>query len=279
MNLNYIKKIALEALNNAYKIHEKLGCDGETLIKKNRFEETALKLDIEAEKTVIQTFKRANLSIKIISEEHGEFIIGKNPKYLAILDGLDGSSIYKKSRGTGRYGTMLGIFANTDPIYNDYLFNGAIEHSTNKIFYAIKNSGAFMIKNNTKRTIHTINQKKLNTKQKIYIDEDFDINRKTFSSKLLNFNTAYLGSSCAHYIDIASGNAILTLECTRKNNLEIAVAYGLIKEAGGVMMTLDKKELGRKKYYTFGQKHHIPIVTACTTNLALDLIDYIERSK
>jgi fructose-1,6-bisphosphatase/inositol monophosphatase family enzyme len=44
---------------------------------------------------------------------------------------------------------------------------------------------------------------------------------------------------------------MLALECTRKGNLEIAVAYGLIREAGGVMTTADGEDLGPKGYQTF----------------------------
>ena len=44
------------------------------------------------------------------------------------------------------------------------------------------------------------------------------------------------GSSAIAYVDIATGEAHINLEYTRKDNLEIAVAYGLLKEAGAVLI-------------------------------------------
>ncbi len=271
----HIKDVALTALTNAYKIHEKLGPCGKEMVKRNQFDEKALRVDVEAEKGVIQTLRHNRVPIKIVSEEHGTIIIGNNPEYLGILDGLDGSSVYKKSRGKGRYGTMFAIFSGLDPKYSNYLFSGAMEHSTGRLFYAMKKYGAFVIEDAIQTPIYTSGQKKISKSSKIYIDEYFDINRKTFLSKLLNYNTSYLGSSCTYYVDLASGKADLVLECTRKNNLEIAVAYGLITEAGGAMMSIDKTKLGQMKYNTFGQHCHIPVVTASTKQLALNLIDRI----
>jgi len=276
MNIEVLEKIGLKALRSAYMIHEELGAKGEELVEKNRFGDMSLVCDIEAEKAVIDVFRDENVPIKIISEEHGIVIIGDNPKYLAVLDGIDGSAVYKKLRSKGRYGTMLGIFSNIDPIYDDYLFSGVMEHATNKLFYATKNSGAFVVKDNILTQIHSLLKNKIDTNSKIYIDEYFDINKEVFSSKLKEYNTLCLCSSCVYYVDVSSGEAILALECTRKNNLEIAVAYGLIIESGGVMMSTDKIGLGKRKYYEFGQDSNIPVVTASSEQLAFNLIDCIK---
>jgi len=278
MNQNEIEEIALTTLKKTYDVHQELGAFGEKDVKKNQFWDTALKCDIEAEKAVLEVLKKAKVPIKIISEEHGDIEIGKNPIYLGILDGLDGSSVYKKSRGKGRYGTMFGIFSNLNPSYSDYIFSGAMEHSTNRLFYSTKGKGNFIITNNDKsKQIHCSNVSKLNEVKKIYIDEYFDINKKTFSSKLQDFNPLYLGSSCVYYIDLASGEADLVLECTRKGNLEIAVAYGLETESGAVMVDLDGKSLGDKKYFEFGQDKNIPVISASTKKLAQELINFISK--
>ena len=71
---------------------------------------------------------------------------------------------------------------------------------------------------------------------------------------------------------MARGAADAALACKRKLNLEIADAYGLVTEAGGVMLTWDKTSLEHRHYWTFAQDEHTPIVTASTLALAYDII-------
>ena len=83
-------------------------------------------------------------------------------------------------------------------------------------------------------------------------------------------------SRATHYVDLASGNADLILECTRKGNLEMAAAYGLITEAGGVMVTSDGFSIKNKRYLELGQKDYLPIVIASTIELAKELLDKLK---
>ncbi len=276
-----LEKIALAALERAYNVHQELGADGEQLIRKNQFGETALKADIEAEKAVINAFREAKVPIRIISEEHGITEVADNPVYLGILDGLDGSGVYKKEREKGRYTTMLGIFSNLNPKYDDYLFSGVMEHSTRRLFYALKNKGSLLVKNGKTTSIKCSSVKKLDKNTKIYADELFDkvfntsFIHDTYLSKLRDHNLLHENASSVHYVDLANGSADLVLECTRKGNLEIAVAYGLETESGGVIVTLDGQSLGSRRYLEFCQDKHVPVISAATKELAEDLIKHL----
>ena len=66
MDLQQLKEISLLALKKANQLHEQLGVSGEEIIAKNEHGETALKIDVEAEKVVISTFREAKVPIKII---------------------------------------------------------------------------------------------------------------------------------------------------------------------------------------------------------------------
>ncbi|MBU0471938.1 MAG: hypothetical protein KKF89_04810 [Nanoarchaeota archaeon] len=281
IDINELKEISISALKNAYKIHESLGLSGEELIKKNQFGDTTLRVDIEAEKAVINTLQERNIPIRIISEEHGTIDITDNPIFLGVLDGLDGSNIYKKERGKGRYGTMFAIFSGLDPKYNDYIFSGIMEHSTRRLFHAFKNKGSFVIENDNIIPIKCSSCKTLDKETRVYIDEkDNDqkwhpFMKEIFTNKLKGYDLKWLGSSAVYYADLASGNADLALECTRKGNLEIAVAYGLVTESGGVIISLEGTSLESKKYLEFGQDKYIPVISAATKELALKLIEYI----
>lgn len=257
-------------------MHDALGKAGEELVQKNQFGETALRVDVECEKVILDYLRESKIPIRVISEEHGQIDIVENPRYLGILDGLDGSSDYKKGRGQTRYGTMFGIFDTTNPNYSDYLVSGIVEHSTKKLYIAKRNNGAFVIEGNKRTPICSSGRTQFDTTARIYIDEYFEINKGTFTKKLKGFNTYYFDSSAVYYADVASGAADLALECTRKNNLEIAVAYGLETEAGAVMVGLDGASIGGKKYLEYGQKEHIQVVTAATQELAERLLEHIK---
>src|SRR3989344_705493 len=274
------EQIALDSLHRALSVHDNLGETGEELVQKNQFGETALRVDVECEKAVLDFLREAKIPIRVISEEHGQVDITENPRYLGILDGLDGSNVYKKERVRARYGTMFGIFATTNPNYGDYLMSGIMEHSTKRLFIASNNGGAFVIEGDKRTPIHSSGRVQLDLDTQIYIDEYFEINRNTFLNRLQSFKPKSrdfsAGSSAVHYADVASGAADLALECTRKNNLEIAIAYGLETEAGAVMVDLDGVTIGDKKYLEFGQKEKIPIITAATKELADRLLERIK---
>ena len=92
-----------------------------------------------------------------------------------------------------------------------------------------------------------------------------------------HFDYQFFGSTAVNFFDMAIGTTDLDLECTRKGNLEFAVGYPLIKEAGGFMVTLDGKSIGPKKFLEFGQNEHVPIITASTIQLVRDAINYIHN--
>ncbi len=276
MNIKDLEAIGVSAMQESYKVHESLGVEGEQIVAKNQFGDTAVKADIECEKAIINLLISRAVPIKIISEEHGTFVIGENPIFTGVLDGLDGSSVYKKARGVGRYGTMFAIFSGLNPTYNDYLFSGTMEHSVDKLCYSTKDGGSFMISGGKKNPISCNGKKELDRDGLIYIDEYFEINRNTFSKPLAGYNTKYAGSSCVYYADVASGEADMALECTRKGNLEIAVAHGLIRGSGGVMLTLDGEKIDDKKYLEFGQEESVQVITAATLELARDLLRHIK---
>ncbi|MEI6144257.1 MAG: hypothetical protein WCP91_01515, partial [Candidatus Berkelbacteria bacterium] len=232
------------------------------------------------EKTIIDFLKATNLNIKLISEEHGITKIGGKPEYLAIMDGLDGSGLYKNERCKGRYATMFGIFLGENPHYQDYLVCGIAEHAKKKIYLAVRGQGSELIENNTYAPIKTSGVIQLSKKTKIRVDDFFPTNSRVFSEPLKKsgYTTTYDKSSSIYYADVACGRADLALECTRKGNLEIAISYGLIHESDGVICDVSGHDLGPRLYLEFGQQAQLPIITAATAELAQDLIKFLENN-
>lgn len=267
-----LSAVLIDALRAATEVHNQLGEAGEELIEKNQFGETALRADIACEAAVIETLRQQDIPIRVISEEHGQVVIGDRPRFLGVLDGLDGTGVYKAERGKGRYGTMFGIFEGTDPTYDDYLVSGIMEHSTGRLFMAVKGQGAFVIENDVSTPIHTSGKTELDSQFVFWADTAYGITNKTFTEKARPFKPFWrpytAGSLAVHHVDVASGEADLAFECTRKGVLEEAVSYGLITESGGAICDVSGESLGDKKYLQFGQETQIPLIIAATPELA-----------
>jgi fructose-1,6-bisphosphatase/inositol monophosphatase family enzyme len=271
------EQIVSSALRRAYEVHENLGVRGEELIQKNQFGETALRVDIEAEEAVINVLKENHIPMRVISEEHGQIDITPNPSYLGVLDGLDGSNRYQAGRGKERYGTMFGVFSNINPTYGDYLTSGIMEHSTGKFFSAKKGAGSSLLeKNGDKSSIHASNDNALNKDTKIYINKYWELCQKVFLEKLSEFKIEDPRAYAAYFSDLASGNTGLVLTATGKNNLEIAIGFGLITESGGTVVDLNGDSLEDKKYLQFGQTEQLPIIAAANKELAQNLINFLK---
>lgn len=284
--IDRIRDIGVGALRSAYQTHEQLGDSGKIKVKKNQYGETALRGDVECEGAVIESVRASGLPLRIISEEHGTVDLTSNPEFIGILDGIDGTKEYVEKGSLGRYGTMFGIFEGLNPKYEDYIFNSSMEHPKKRLFFSSRGGGAFVSGvDGNERPINTSNMKKLDRKALIYCDFDSgfsetDLYEKTFLSKMRDFNLAEHYASQTHYVGVASGEAALALEFTRKGNLEIAVGFGLVKEAGGGIVDIEGRDLGGMRYLEFGQgeKEHIPIIIACTNELVGELVKYLRNN-
>jgi len=276
LNEEVAAKVCTDALHKAYQVHEALGASGEEVIRENQYAEGALRVDVEIEAAIIQYFDESGLPIRIVSEEHGTVDLNTSPQYLAILDGLDGSSVYKASRGIGRYGTMLGLYTGSNPKYGDYLFGGIMEHSANRLLTGVRNKGCWCVEGGREYPIVVSTEMALNHDTKIQIDEYWEFNRQFFSAPLSAYNTSSPISSAMHYADLASGEADIVCECTRKGNLEIGVAYGLVTEAGGGIYTASGESIEGKHFLQFSQETQMPIISGATESLVVAMIDLLE---
>lgn len=270
MRAEELAEIGIKALKEAKRIHDQLGEDGLTPVPSpNQFGEQALKADVYAERAVLDTLRKYQLPIRVISEEHGTTDITEKPSFLGILDGIDGTSRYKKGRGKLRYGTMFGISSNLNPRYKDYIFSGVMEHPTDKLWYATKNLGAFLKENGQDTLIKSSSQETIDSHTRVYTGENYNnLSRALFAGKFEDQWSKEPLSAAISYVDIASGFAELEAEVTRKQNLEQMIAYGLLREAGADMYSIDGKSLAGQIYLDFGQTESVAIFTAANPQLA-----------
>ena len=284
-----------QGLIATHELHERLGEVGLTEVQKNEYGDTAMKLDIESEATIIKLLESLNLHTQVHSEEHGDFEIGDRATQIgltAAIDGLDGSGVYKKERGKGRYGTMFALFSGQSPNYGDYLAAGVMEHAIGKLYLAVKDKGLDVVdvQSNVTTEAKVNNHVALSHDSTIYVDsaevgpdnlqyaEYYGKNKVTFADPLNKAGYIYarLGSSAIHFVDLATGRADLVGESTRKGNLEFATAYALVHESGGVMVSIDGKDIGNQPFNEFGQHEHIPIMAAPNMTIVQHVIDLIK---
>src|SRR3989344_6413191 len=264
MVIEEVAEIGIEALRQAKKVHDELGENGLTPVPSpNQFGEQALLADVLCEKAILDTLRVAHFPIRVTSEEHGTTYITEEPIFSGTADGLDGTVIYKKGPGIGRYGTMFGIASGLNPRYEDYLFSGIMEHASNMLWIATKGQGSYLISENDKTKIIASQKSVFDESARIYTGENYnELSRKIFAGKFpFNWKKEPL-SAAIEYVDIASGEAELEVEVTRKGNLEQMIAYGLLKEAGADMYTFNGENIGGQKYLEFGQSEFIPIFSA-----------------
>ncbi len=271
-----VVEIGILALRAAKSVHDRLGEDGLTVVPSlNQFGEQALKADIETEKAVLEALRKSGLPIRVVSEEHGTTDLSGKPEFLGILDGIDGTSQYREGRNKLRYATMLGIAFGADPRYKDYLFSGFMEHSTNRLWIGLRGQGGFLVDSDGNRTqIHTSDKTIFDESAQIYAltPKYSDTAKKYLTNLTENFQTHTIVSLAISYADVASGKADLEVGVTRKRNLEQMIAYGLITEAGGVMVDINEKSIANQKYLSWGQKRALLYVTAATQELARSFI-------
>lgn len=280
-----IQMAGLEALKNALKQVRNLGEDGKLKDKINRFDEQGLRADYEAEEAVIESFRKAGLPARVISEEHGQIDLAPNPTMLVSLDGIDGSGAYKEG---ARSGTMLAIFSNTHKMvdnftYDDCIFAGVADIKTGEITYATRGKGSYTLQENGETDYARVSTRtRLTNGVKMYIDggeKGMIINDKVFTGPLetIKFKTQphNSGSSAVHYVDLASGRYDAVCEHTRKGNLELPTAYRLVAEAGGFMSAVidgGLVNLANQDFLTFGQDRNIPVIAASTQELTRAIV-------
>lgn len=278
-----LRDLCNQALVAAYNAHNTLGRQGLKIIPLPlASRRTTIKGDLEAEVAVVQAFRAINSSWMIYSEELGQTKITyqrQPPAFLAVLDGIDGTTAYLNKFGLSRYATMLGIFSGTNPTYGDSLYGGIMEHATHRLFYASQGEGAYVldIKQGQTHPLHTSDARQLNPGIRIVADTNVDrVFHQTVVTplvqKLSGFHIPCGDSTAQHYAMLAAGEVEAVIECTRKGNLEPAAAYQLIKAAGGVIMTLDGVSLDNKHFLEFGQDDHIPFIAAANEDLGCQLV-------
>ncbi|GEM_PF-4462309 len=300
MNKDYVLA-GVNALRSAYLAQRKLlrkGNIGEFVLKGSGLDR-ATRGDFESEEAVIKSFQRSGLPIRIFSEEHGQIDIGKNPRYFAVLDGVDGSSAMAANPNT-RCGTMVAIATTLDPLYRDFLFGGVTEYSTNRILFGVQGKGSTLIENpGVKETVTSVVPKKrlpLGKDTRIYIDdptlfEDYkpgitsgldavgQFMREKFTQPLKEGGLEHLSaqaSGAATSMDFLLGDVDALCLVIAKGVFEPPASYALTRSINGFVLGADGKDIGPRKWSTYGRPMS-GVLAVPSRKLGRDLMRLIKK--
>ncbi|MBS7655123.1 fructose 1,6-bisphosphatase [Candidatus Bathyarchaeota archaeon] len=199
------------------------------------------KVDYIAEKTVIETLNKLNVSCILVSEEAGVKKLGEKPKEFIILDPIDGT--LNALRGINFYCCSLAV---SKTLFLKSVYAGLVMDLVNgDVYYAEKDKGAYLNNNE----VHTSNVTSLN---KALIGLDLCFTNSEDIKKIANlFNyarhTRHFGANALELCQIANNVTDAFIDARNKiRAVDIAASQLIVKEAGGVIVSLNGEELNMK---------------------------------
>ncbi len=227
-------------LNLCKSIGEKVFAEAQKYLKKDERKkivglgfggDKTLFLDDLIEKLIINELKSTGKNFKLITEEAGIKNFGEEPEVLVVVDPIDGSNNMKFGLPFVSTSIAVGDLTETmKGIEVGYIGNVV----TGDSYYAVKNKGAF--KNNERIQV---------TKERTgCVIVDVIKNRKENFRRLIDFGDNFpyvrmLGSGCLGTCFVAEGAVDGFLWLNGKRTIDHPASQLILKEAGGVMKTIE----------------------------------------
>jgi len=276
---NAIKEVFVGAMAEAHRMYLTLGEEGTQELNDNQFGNRVLKMDVGCERAIIDFLKKEKVPVKIYSEEHGLIQMVDDPKFLVVLDGLDGSYRFRDDWKNARSGTIFGIFDGVNPLYDDYLISGFYEHVNNKLYFVEKEKGAWVMSDGIVDKLATSNVLDLSDDVKIYADFYWEFDQQYYRKIISRYRVSDPAIAGVYYSDLSGGDCDVVLRCSGKQNLEMMVMYGVVKEAGGVVIDKNGEDIGNRKYLQFGQDEDNKevMMAAASKSLANEVVKFLEK--
>ena len=195
------------------------------------------KIDIVAEKAVLDYFKKINFECVVLGEECGRVDLSNQPKGFVIMDAIDGSA--NAVRGVPFFCCSLA-FAKDNKISS--ITDGVVtDLSSGDMYWASKGKGAFL------------NGKKIRVQENEPTYRIISINISGATPELIHRlqpvfkshnHTRHFGANALEMALFARGLIDIFIDLRDKIRIQdMAAGYLLIKEAGGLMLDANLKPL------------------------------------
>ena len=232
-------------------------------------DEPLTKGDLAVSKTLKDYLLKSGLPAILTSEEAGIIHSPYQPLWAIYFDEVDGTFNYE--RNILPCSTVISAFNYSSNLkFRDAVFAGVLDHTSDRLWYALKNAGCFL--NGIK--VQTSKNKKLGKRTSVIIDHgpcSKDVER--FLEVYASTWVRNVSSAGFHLAGVASGNFDAYILPIQKAH-ELGAGYLLIKEAGGTIIDFDGNLIGGQ---TFDFNKTYPIIAAANSELAERLRDKIVK--
>ena len=225
------------------------------------------KIDIVAEKTVLDYLKKINFDCVVLGEECGRVELSNNPKGYLIMDAIDGSA--NAVRGIPffccslAFATENKLSSITDAVVTN-LLNG-------DLYWATKNKGAYL--NETRIFVHD--------KKPVY--RIVGINTSGATPELMrrlqpvfekHNHTRHFGANALEMAFFARGLIDVFIDLRDKIRIQdIAAGYFLIKEAGGLVLDANLNPLESDLDY----QTRLSFIAAANQEILDDIMSQVKK--
>ncbi len=224
------------------------------------------KIDIVAEKTVLDYLKKINFECVVLGEECGRVELSKSPKGFLIMDAIDGSA--NAVRGIPFFCCSLA-FATENKLSS--ITDGVVTDLTSgQMYWAIKNKGSFC------------DEKRIFVHKEKPIYKIVGINVSGATPQLVqkiqpifeNSNhSRHLGANALELALFARGLIDIYIDLRQKIRVtDMAAGYIIAKEAGGIILDQDLKPLDSDLEY----ETRLSFIAAASQEILLEIKNQIK---
>ncbi len=242
LNINFLKSIAINVFNS---VNPLIGTkEGAVKSKRGAGGDLSMEIDLIAEKVIVDSLKKVNTNLLLISEELGEKYIGdpdkaKKNQNVLIVDPLDGSN--NAARGVP-YCSVSIAYAIGNRV-NDIKKAVVLNLNTKDIYWAEKGRGAFL----NDKSIHV---SELDVSQKCFFELNLPMKNLMKNLQKLTplirrfYRIRILGSSALTLCQIARGGMEVFINLRESNRLvDVAAGMLILTEAGGEIFSLNGENI------------------------------------
>ncbi len=238
------------------------GSDADTVVGHNPSGDLTRKVDIEAEKIILEGLERLQIPLYYIGEELSS-TIGSNPSIFVIADCVDGS--LNAITGIPFFCTSIAV-SNTSKV-NGVFAGLVMDLCRGDVFTAVKNRGAFL-------NGESIQVSDTSSISDSILRISLSHVESVFAERLVNLlskarHDRHLGSAALELCYLATGFYQGFIDVRKRlRPTDLAAADLIIREAGGIVSSPDGSILD----YVLDSKTHLSIVASCNERLHKEIL-------
>jgi len=239
-----------------------LSSDADTVIGRNLSGDLTRKVDIEAERIILEGLRELQIPLYYIGEEI-QLTIGNNPDIFVVSDCVDGS--LNAIRGIPFYCTSIAI-SNTPKMSG--VFTGLVmDLLRGDVFTAVKNGGAFL--NGKPIQVSDITSLSDSVLRISFSHIESIVGERLVALLSRARHDRHLGSAALELCYLAAGFYQSFVDVRKRlRPTDLAAAHLIIKEAGGIVSSPDGNILD----YILDSKTHLSIMASCSERLHQEIL-------